>query len=92
MLDKFNLASKIDSHIGWSLTLLLLGPYINYMRFQEYFRSIKNITKFYKTVFGRCLVETKSQYFPYPVNIFRHLKLEVVSAIPASNDEQEHTR
>ena len=36
----------------------------------------------------RCLVEPILQSIFSNINIFRHLKLEIASAIPASNDEK----
>ena len=52
----------------------------------------KNITKFNKIFFVRCIVNPIMQYwrclFVIDIHIFRHLKLEIASAIPASNDEK----
>ena len=49
-----------------------------------------NITEFDKIVFVRCLVDPIIQYCGLCINIriFRHLKLEIALAIPASNDEK----
>ena len=44
-----------------------------------------------KIIIGRCLAKPILQYWRCllfsNINIFRHLKLEIASAIPASNDE-----
>ena len=36
----------------------------------------------------RPVTELRRLYFPKSINIFRHLKLEIALAIPASNDEK----
>ena len=63
-----------------------------YIRFQACFRLIRNITKFAKKVFGKCLGNPILQYWRsllfIKLNISSHLKLEIVLAIPASNDEK----
>ena len=74
------------------LTLVLLDPYI-YIRSQANFTpnniSLKWILQF---VVGACSVRQVTQFrrciFSEHINSFRHLKLEIALAIPASNDEK----
>ena len=67
--------------------LVMLRPYIDGFK---HVLDHKNITKFDQIGFGRCSVNPIIQYWKclFFINIFRHLKLEIALAIPASNDEK----
>ena len=59
------------------------------------FQINRNINKFDKIIFDRCLFDPIFQYwrclFFTNMNIFRHLKLEIALAIPASNEWKTQT-
>ena len=72
--------------MGFS-TLVLMNPDI-YIGFQAYYKPDKMV---HKIVCDRCLIHLITQFsetsvFHKKPHIFHHLKLEIVSAIPALNE------
>ena len=66
-----------------------------YTRFQADFKPNNMLLKIENIVCGRRsisqIIQFKRCIFKKNINIFRHLKLEIALAIPASNDEKYNT-
>ena len=87
--------SQSDTSILEMSTLNPCAAETEYIRFQAYFKKNIDIIKFEEIVsdskvhqiikYWRCL-------FFININIFRHLKLEIALAIPASNDEKYRSK